>query len=110
MTLPDGGSDKEIARLLREKLRTEREVWAKKEAMFEQELLRVCRENSEINKELRAAKQDNNQLLTKPAVKAVSSDAPSTSSTASTASAIEELIRLLKDKLRTEREEWAKKE
>ncbi|CEM29201.1 unnamed protein product [Vitrella brassicaformis CCMP3155] len=84
MTLPDGGSDKEVSRLLKEKLRAEREERAKKEALLEQELLRVCREKSEINKirsstwthanlnarvvcvqELAAMKDDNKNLLDK---------------------------------------------
>ncbi|CEL99561.1 unnamed protein product [Vitrella brassicaformis CCMP3155] len=58
-----GGSYKELIRLPKDKLRAEREEWAKKEAMFEKEILGVCRENSEFNLELTAKKDDNRQLL-----------------------------------------------
>ncbi|CEM30215.1 unnamed protein product [Vitrella brassicaformis CCMP3155] len=58
-----GGADKEIIRLLRDKLRSEREERAKTESILQQELLKLCRVNSELNKELAAAKEDNKNLL-----------------------------------------------
>ncbi|CEM01015.1 unnamed protein product [Vitrella brassicaformis CCMP3155] len=54
-----------MIRLLKDKLRAERDEWARKEKILEQELLRVCREKSEINKELTAVNDDNKNLLDK---------------------------------------------
>ncbi|CEL99560.1 unnamed protein product [Vitrella brassicaformis CCMP3155] len=56
-------TSKEVIRLLKEKLRAERNKRAKKEGPLEQEILKLCRVNSELNQELTAKKGDNRQLL-----------------------------------------------